>query len=84
MLFGGPYINVYKWPLQHFSQNCDLAFRTTYVVSVNFMHNWRDLQFKVDSERPEISGASLPEICCEEVAKEVFKFRFVGDIRTGV
>ena len=29
----------------------DLVSHTTYVVCVNFIHNWRDLQFKVDSER---------------------------------
>ena len=29
----------------------DLGSHTTYVVCVNFIHEWRDLQFKVDSER---------------------------------
>ena len=29
----------------------DLVSYTTYVVCVNFIHNWWDLQFKVDSER---------------------------------
>ena len=29
----------------------DLVSHTTYVVCVNFLHKWRDLQFKVDSER---------------------------------
>ena len=29
----------------------DLASHTTYVLCVNFMHKWQDLQFKVDSER---------------------------------
>ena len=29
----------------------DLDFHTTYVVCDNFLHNWRDLQFKVDFER---------------------------------
>ena len=28
----------------------DLVSHTTYVVCVNFIHNWRDLQFKVDFE----------------------------------
>ena len=27
-----------------------LASHTTYVVCVNFVHEWRDLQFNVDSE----------------------------------
>ena len=29
----------------------NLVSHTTYVVCVNFIHKWRDLQFKVDSER---------------------------------
>ena len=29
----------------------DLISHTTYVVFVNFIHKWRDLQFEVDSER---------------------------------
>ena len=29
----------------------DLVSHTIYVVCVNFIHKWRDLQFKVDSER---------------------------------
>ena len=29
----------------------DLVSHTTYVVCVNFIHKWRNLQFKVDSER---------------------------------
>ena len=29
----------------------DLVSHITYVVCVNFIHKWRDLQFKVDSER---------------------------------
>ena len=29
----------------------DLVSHTTYVVCDNFIHKWRGLQFKVDSER---------------------------------
>ena len=29
----------------------DLVSNTTYVVCVNFIHKWRDIQLKVDSER---------------------------------
>ena len=65
----------------------DLVSPTTYVACVNFIHHWRDLQFKVDSERQifwETSHGSfyllskfLPEICWEEIAKEIlFVFRF--------
>ena len=40
--------NLFITPL---SQDCDLASHTTYIVCVNFIHKWRDLQFKVVSER---------------------------------
>ena len=29
----------------------DLVTHTTYVMCVNLIHKWRDLQFKIDSER---------------------------------
>ena len=41
----------FNWPLQPFSQDIDLVSHTIYVVCVNFIHKWWDLQFKVDSER---------------------------------
>ena len=65
-----PYIH--NWPLQHFSQDYSLASHTTHVVCVNFIREWRDLQFNVDSERHIfqklfhrrfIYSALLPEIC---------------------
>ena len=39
-----------NWSLQPFSQDSDLASHTIYVVCVNFIHEWRDLQLKVDPE----------------------------------
>ena len=36
----------------------DLVSQSTYVVCFNFIHKWRDLQFKVDSER-QISWETL-------------------------
>ena len=42
---------IHNWPLQPFSQDYGLASHTTHVVCVNFKHEWRDLQFNVDSER---------------------------------
>ena len=57
------------------------------MLCVYFIHKWRDLQFKVDSER-QIFGETfhgsinllsefLPEICWEEIAVEIlFVFRF--------
>ena len=49
---------------------------------LNFIHEWRDLQFKVDFERQTLENLFmailiyplefLPEICWEEVAEEIF------------
>ena len=64
----------------------DLVSHTTYVVCINFIHKWRDLQFKVDSERQIwetfhcnfiLHSEFLPEFCWEEIAEEiVFVSRF--------
>ena len=61
------------WSLQLFNQDYDPVYLTNYVVCVNFIHEWRDLQFKVDSERQifvktfrgNLISLSelLPEIC---------------------
>ena len=37
--------------LDPFSQDCGLASHFTNVVCINFIHEWRDLYFNVDSER---------------------------------
>ena len=60
----------------------NLVSHTTYVVCVNFIHKWRDLQFKDDSEWHifgEIFHGSfyllsefLPEIWWVEIAEEIF------------
>ena len=42
---------IHNWSLQYFFQDYDLASYTTYVVCVNFIHEWQDLQFKENSER---------------------------------
>ena len=42
---------IHNWPLQPFSQDYGLASHTTYVVCVNLIHEWQDLQFNIDSER---------------------------------
>ena len=41
---------IHNWALQPFSQDYGLASNTTHIVCVNFMREWRDLQFNVDSE----------------------------------
>ena len=43
---------IHNWPLNlAFSQDYDLASHTAYVVSVNFIYEWRLILYKVDSER---------------------------------
>ena len=43
---------IHNWSLQPLVRIIDLVSYTTYVVCFNFIREWRDLQFKVDSERP--------------------------------
>ena len=46
--------NIHTYIISHYNPSVriiDLVSHTTYVVCVNFIHKWRDLQFKVDSER---------------------------------
>ena len=42
---------LHNWSLQPFSQVYDQASHITYVVCVNFIYEWRNLQFKVDTEQ---------------------------------
>ena len=44
-------LRVKSWLLQLLSQDYNLAAHTTYVAFVNFIHEWRGLQFNVDTER---------------------------------
>ena len=70
----------------------DLVSNTIYVVCVNFIHKWRNLQFKVDSERQIFwetfhsnfiySQEFLPEIRWEEIAEEILLV-FCFDVRPG-
>ena len=65
----------------------DLVSHTTYLVCVNFIHKWRDLQFKFDSEWQIfwetfhvnfiLLSEFLPEICWDEITEEIlFVFGF--------
>ena len=40
-----------KGSLQPFNHNYDLASCNTCVVCINFIHNWREHQLKIDSQR---------------------------------
>ena len=42
---------MHNWPLQFFSYDYGVASHTNYVVCLNFICEWRDVQFTVDSER---------------------------------
>ena len=58
-LFTYPCIHTYI--IGHYNPSVmitDLVSHTTYVVCVNFIHEWRDLQFKVNSER-QLSTATF-------------------------
>ena len=46
--FSHTFCNIHNWPLHSFSQDYGLASRITYVVCVNFICEWRDLQFNGD------------------------------------
>ena len=70
-----------------------LVFHITYVVCVNFMRKWRDLQFKVDSRTTDflrnflwqfyLRSEFLPEICWEEITEEEILFLFCFDVWPG-
>ena len=42
---------IHNWSQQFFRQDYYLVSHVTYVVCINSIHDWRDLQFKVDYER---------------------------------
>ena len=48
------YFYIHTYIIDHYNPSVriiDLVSHNTYVVCVNFIHKWRELQFKVDSER---------------------------------
>ena len=48
------YISIHTYIIGYYNPSVriiDLVSHTTYVVCVNFIRGWRDLQFKADSER---------------------------------
>ena len=70
--------------IQPFSQDYSLASHTTYVLCVNFIRMWWDLEFNVDSERQIFEklfqgflfSEFLKEICWEEIGEEIFFFSY--------
>ena len=76
-----PYI--YNWPSQPFSQDYGLASHDTHVVCVNFIHEQRNLQLKVDSEGQIFEKLFMAILftlrvfarnLLKEVAEEIFSF----------
>ena len=77
-------LHIHNWLLQPFSQDYSLVSHTTHVVCLNFIREWRDLQFNVDFEqqifeklfqsRIYLPSECLSEICWEEIAEEIFVF----------
>ena len=77
---------VHSWPLQPFKQDYGLASHITQDVCINFIHECRDLQFKVDLVRQifkklfrtifyltlrVFAGESF---VCETDVKEIFRY----------
>ena len=70
----------------------DLFSHTTYIVCVNFIHKWRDLQFKINSDwqifwetfssQFYLLSVFLPEICWEDIAEQIL-FVFCFDVLPG-
>ena len=65
--------HIHFWPIKPFSQDYSLAYHTTHVVCVHFMHEWWDLQFNVDSERQIFETIFHGRnIYSELIAEEIF------------
>ena len=54
--------HTYTYIIGHYNPSVrivDIVPHATYVVCINFIHKWRDLQFKVDSERNKVFARNL-------------------------
>ena len=82
------------WSLQPFSQDYELASHTTYVVCINFIHKWRDLQFKSRLRKTDFweafhGSCIYSQSFCrktaagKEVVEEIFSY-FCFDVWPGV
>ena len=74
------YIHTYihNSPLQPFIQHYNLASHTTHVVCVNFICEWRDLQFNVDSERQIFQKLFMLVFIYSEFLPEIWKEKSGG------
>ena len=84
---------IHNWLLQSFSQYYGLASYNSHVVCLNFIHEWRDLQFKRRLRTTDIRetfswyvyllSEFLPEISWEEITEEIL-FEFCFDAWPGI
>ena len=77
-------------------QDYDLASHATYVVCINFIHKWRDLIFKVDSEHDRylrrfpwqfylfLESFLLRVSRRRNIFLFLFIFRFIADVWPGI
>ena len=88
-------MNIHTYLIVHYNPSVriiNLVSHITYVVCVNFIHKWRNLQFQVDSEWQifwetfhgnfNLLSKILPEICWEEIAEEIL-FAFCFEVWPG-
>ena len=82
--------NVHNRPLQSFSQDYDLGFHTNYIVYINVMHKWRELQVfekffmaiftysHIFFARNLLRGSRRRNIFAYSVSLEIFDMGFKG------
>ena len=74
------HIHIYNWPLQNSSQDDGQASYITQVVCINFVHELRNSQFKIDSEwqifEKLFHGCFITPIVFAEEIFFVFIFHF--------
>ena len=80
-LFNYIYTYIHNWPLLSFSLGYDLASGTTHVVCINFISEWRDLQFNIDSERQVLFTLRVftRNLLRGNLRKNIFFFIFLFD-----
>ena len=65
---------IFLWVEIPFSQDYDLPSYTTHVVCINFIREWWDLQFNVDSEQQSFSQKSAERKSPKKYVFFIFRF----------
>ena len=63
---------IHNWSLKYFSLDNNLVSDITYVECVNFIREWQDLQFNVDSERQIFENFSWQLYLLSEILPEIY------------